>query len=239
MALVATGSTVTVTGPSAAAGGLTWVPVTTSVGAGWIAGNYLALAPTVTPTRTSAPPTLTQTPGGATSTRTPSRTPTRTPGGFIAGDAVRTTANVNLRSAPNTSSTILRVVPSNTEATITGAGVVSGGTTFYPVSISGYPAGYLAGSYLQRITATATPSRTRTPTATVVGTTVRYTTDDVNLRTGPGTSYRKIATIPKGTRVNITGTPRRSGGIDWYPVIINGVGSGWMAGSFLTAIPPI
>ena len=128
--------------------------------------------------------------------------------------------------------------PGKTEGTVTGPGVVSGSNTFYPVSIGG-STGYLAGSYLQRISATATPSRTHTPTATVVGSTVRYTTDIVNLRTGPGTSYSKSPPFPKGTRVNITGTPRRSGGIDWYPVIINGVGSGWMAGSFLTAIPPL
>ena len=127
--------------------------------------------------------------------------------------------------------------PGKTEGTVTGPGVVSGGNTFYPVTIGG-TTGYLAGSYLQRITATATPSRTRTPTATVVGSTVRYTSDDVNMRTGPGTNYGKVATIPKGTRVNITGTPRRSGGIDWYPVVVNGVGSGWMAGSFLKPCRP-
>jgi uncharacterized protein YgiM (DUF1202 family) len=111
--------------------------------------------------------------------------------------------------------------------------------TFYPVTISGYPAGYLAGSYLQRVTATAIPSRTRTPTATVVGSTVRYTTNIVNLRRGAGTSYGIVATIPKGTRVNITGTPRRVSGTDWYPIIINGVGSGWMSGAFLTPLPPL
>ncbi len=130
------------------------------------------------------------------------------------------------------------MIPSKTEGTVTGPGVRSGGNTFYPVTIGGL-SGYLAGSYLQRITATATPSRTRTPTPTVVGIPVRYTTDNVNMRTGPGTGYRKIATISKGTSVNITGTPRRSGGIDWYPVAINGVGAGWIAGSFLTAIRPI
>ena len=235
---LASGTTVTVTGPSVVGGAYIWVPVSSPLGAGWIAGNYLDPVSTVTPTRTPAPPSTTSTPGGSSPTRTPSRTPTRPPGGFIAGDAVRTTANVNLRSAPTTSSTVLRVIPSKTEGTVTGPGVVSGSNTFYPVTIGG-STGYLAGSYLQRIGATATPSRTRTPTATVVGSTVRYTTNNVNLRKGPGTSYSIVATIPKGTRVNITGTPRRSGGIDWYPVIINGVGSGWMAGSLLTAIPPL
>jgi D-alanyl-D-alanine carboxypeptidase len=230
---------VTVTGSSIAAGGYSWVPVTSSLGAGWIAGSYLAMVPTATPTRTPAPPTVTRTPGGSTSSPTPSRTPTRPPGGFVAGDAVRTTTNVNLRTGPNTSSTVLRVVPSNTTAAITGPGIVSGGNTFYPVTISGYPSGYLAGAYLQRIGATATPSRTGTATATVVGNTVRYTTANVNLRTGPGTSYRIVATIPEGTRVNITGAVRRVSGTDWYPIIVNGVGSGWMSGAYLTPLLPI
>jgi uncharacterized protein YgiM (DUF1202 family) len=234
LGVLSSGTTVAVTGPSVTSGSLIWVPVTSSLGSGWIAGNYLTPVPTVTPTRTPATPATTQTPGGSA----PTRTATRPSGGFIAGDAVRTTANVNLRSAPSTSSTVLRVIPGKTEGVVTGPGVKSGNNTFYPVSISGF-AGYVASSYLQRITATATPSRTRTPTATVVGTTVRYTKDNVNMRTGPGTGYRKITTIPKGTRINITGTPRRNGGIDWYPVILNGVGSGWVAGSFLTAIPPI
>jgi uncharacterized protein YraI len=229
------GATVTVTGLSVRGGSYLWVPVTSSLGTGWIASNYLAPVPTATPTRTPAPPTVTRTPGGPI----PTGTPTRPPGGFLAGDAVRTTASVNLRSGPSTSTTVLRVVPSNTVATITGPGIQSGGHTFYPVTINGAPAGYLAGTYLQRLSATATPSRTRTPSPTVVGTTVRYTTNNVNLRSGPGTSYRIIATLPKGSRVNITGTPTRVSGTDWYPVIINGVGSGWMSGAFLTLLPPL
>jgi uncharacterized protein YraI len=236
--VIPSGTTVTVTGPSVASGGLTWVPVTSPLGVGWIAGRYLTPVPTATPTRTPAPPTSTRTPGGSTPTRTPSRTPTRPAGGFIAGDSVRTTASVNLRTAPNTSSTVLRVIPSSAVGVVTGAGVVSGGNTFYPVIISG-TSGYMAGAYLQRVTATAVPTRTRTPTATVVGISVRYTTHDVNMRTGPGTSYGIVATIPKGTRLNITGAPRRVSGVDWYPVVINGIGSGWMSGAFLTAIPPL
>lgn len=122
---------------------------------------------------------------------------------------------------------------------MTGPGVVSGGIAFYPVTISGYPAGYLAGSYLQRISATATPSRTRTPTATVVGSTVRYTTGNVNLRKGPGTNYAKVAMLPEGTRVNITGASRKVNGVTWYPIIVNNVGSGWVSGAFLTTLPPL
>jgi uncharacterized protein YgiM (DUF1202 family) len=132
----------------------------------------------------------------------------------------------------------LRVIPSQTVGVVTGPGVVSGRYVFYPVTISG-TTGYLAGSYLQRIAATAVPTRTGTSTATVVGVTWRYTTQNLNLRSGPGTSYRIVATIPKGTRVNITGAPRRISGVDWYPIIINGIGSGWMSGAYLTATPPL
>jgi len=231
LGVVASGSIVTVTGSSASAGNLIWVPVTTSLGSGWIAGNYLALVSTATPTRTPVPATVTRTPGNATATRTATRTPTLAPGGFATGESVRTTARVNLRSGPNASSSILRVVPSKTTGVITGPGVVSSGMTFYPISISGYPAGYIAGPYLQRVTVSASPTRTSTPT--VAGVTIRYTTANVNLRSGPGTSYRRIATILEGTAVNITGAPRRVNGTDWYPVAINGVGSGWISGAFL------
>ncbi|TXG82525.1 MAG: hypothetical protein E6R14_06595 [Thermomicrobiales bacterium] len=224
---VSSGSIVTVTGPSTKAGSHTWVPVMTSFGSGWIAGAYLTPISTTTPTRTPAPATITRTPGIATSTRT-ATIPT---GGFAPGDSVRTTARVNLRSGPSTSAGILRVIPSKTTGTVTGPGVTSGGVMFYPISISGYPTGYVAGSYLQRVTVSASP--TRTPSPTVACVTIRYTTANVNLRSGPGTNYRRIATILEGTQVNLTGAPRRINGTDWYPVVINGVGSGWISGAFL------
>ena len=50
---------------------------------------------------------------------------------------------------------------------------------------------------------------------------------------------RILATLPKGARVAVTGNPKRSGGYDWYPVSIVGIGSGWIAGKYLTAIPPL
>lgn len=152
---------------------------------------------------------------------------------------MRATTDVNLRSAPGTSSSVLRVVPSQTMGTITGPGVVSGAYTFYPISISGYPAGYIAGSFLQLAAGAGNPTLTRTASPTLVGNPIRYTTADVNLRQGPGTSYSIIATIPVGTQVNITGAPSRVGGVDWYPITINGVGSGWMSGAYLATTGPL
>lgn len=230
------GTVVQVTGPSTAAGGYVWVPVTApSLGAGWIAGNYLRSIPTPTPTRTPAPPTATRTPGSAVATRTP----TRAPGGFIDGDYVRTTTRLNLRSAPGTSSQVLGVLPSNAIGYVTGSGISSGGMLFYPVIFDGRPSGYVAGKYLRPISATPTATRTLVPTATIAGVLTRWTTHNVNMRSGAGTGYRIIATLPEGTRVSITGNPKRSGGYDWYPIVVQGIGPGWVAGKYLTASIPI
>jgi uncharacterized protein YgiM (DUF1202 family) len=236
LGVVSGGASVQVTGPSTAVGGHNWVPVMVSgLGSGWIAGEYLKSSPSPTPTRTPAAPTATRTPGGSTATRTP----TRPPGGFIAGDSVKTTTRLNLRSSPGTGSQVLTVLPTNAYGQVTGSGISSGGVVFYPVLFDGRPSGYVAGSYLRRVAATPTPTRTLVPTATIAGVPTRWTTSSVNMRSGAGTGYRILVTLPKGARLTVTGNPKRSGGYDWYPVDAVGIGPGWVAGKFLTAIPPI
>jgi uncharacterized protein YraI len=127
------------------------------------------------------------------------------------------------------------VLPTNVSGTITGSPVSSDGYTFYPVQFGGYPAGYVASAYLRLAAATSIP----TPSPTVAGNPSRWTTDAVNFRTGPGTGYDVIVTLEPGTLVVVMGVPQHSGGYDWYPVAINGVGNGWIAGSFLSITPPL
>jgi hypothetical protein len=169
----------------------------------------------------------------------PTGTATRLPGGFIAGDFVRTTTRVNLRSGPNTSAQVLTVLPTNAIGEVTGPGVPSGSNVFYPVVFDGQPSGYVTGTYLRAVGATPTATRTLTPSPTVAGSPLRWTTSNVNMRSGAGTGYRVVATLPQGTRVSVIGAPKRSGGYDWYPVAVNGIGSGWVAGKFLSIIPPL
>ncbi|MCA9858429.1 MAG: SH3 domain-containing protein [Thermomicrobiales bacterium] len=227
LGVVSKGTHVTVTGASVAAEGRIWVPVSVAgMGTGWIAGSYLNPVPTVTPTRTAGP-------------STPTRTPTRPPGGFIAGDAVEVTTSLNLRAGPSTSFAVLAVLPKKAAGTITGPGVSSGGRVFYPIQVAGYPVGYVASSYLKQISAVPTASRTPTPSPTVAGVPIRYTTHNVNLRSGPGTNYRSIAVLSKDTRVTIIGVSKRSGGYDWYPVLVADVGQGWIAGKYLTMLGPV
>lgn len=230
------GIVVTVQGASVFAGGRFWVPVSApNLGSGWMAGDYLLPVPISTPTSTPASPTTTRTPG----IDAPTQPPTRPAGGFIAGDSVRTTASLNLRDGPGTSYRVLAVLPKSATGEIMGAGVESGSNTFYPVLFAGKPAGYVAAAYLQPATSLPTARPTVSPTPTLAGVAIRYTTSNVNMRTGPGTGYKIMATLPKGTRVSVMGTPRRSGGYDWYPIAVYGIGAGWVAGKFLSRTGPI
>jgi uncharacterized protein YraI len=56
-------------------------------------------------------------------------------------------------------------------------------------------------------------------------------TGDVNLRTGPSTSYAKIATIPAGARVNVHGCS------SWCQVTFRGQ-TGYASANYITAAAP-
>jgi uncharacterized protein YgiM (DUF1202 family) len=90
---------------------------------------------------------------------------------------------VNLRSGPGTNYSVLATAPSTARGVVTGYPIVAGWYTWYPVSLNGYPAGYIAGQYLTTsgvatATRTASPTRTRTATGvvTVVSTVTRTPT---------------------------------------------------------------
>jgi uncharacterized protein YraI len=254
IAVVPSGTIGTVTGPPVLANGYTFYPVSiTGYSPGWVAGEFFARVATATPTRTAtagAPtatrtptttaPTVTRTPTttAPTVTRTATRqvTATRIPGGFVAGDTVRTTASVNFRSGPSTSSSVITVVAPNTTGTITGAGVVSGPYTYYPLTIPGVGSGWIAGQYLALVSG-------GNPTATVisgfpVGATV-YTTTGLNIRTGPGTGYSSRGVAPRGTSAIVTGASVRVGSVAWYPLQVSGIGAGWASGAYLSLTPTV
>lgn len=63
---------------------------------------------------------------------------------------------------------------------------------------------------------TATPTTTPTPTATVSG--VIRSSQNVNLREGPGTDYRVVANISPGTELGVLGIQTDARGQDWYKI---------------------
>ncbi len=97
-----------------------------------------------------------------------------------AAETKMTTAALNLRSGPGTSYSILLTMPEGSSVT-----VLSTSGSWSKVTYQG-TTGYAYSAYL------AAPS----------GTTY-YTTTGLNLRTGPGTGYAIILTMPKGSRVTV------------------------------------
>lgn len=251
IAVLPSGTAGQVTGAPVFADGYTFYPVNvTGYGSGWSAGEYfahVASPATQTPTRTatSVAPTFTRTATtiAPTSTRTPTRTPqapaataTRAPGVFVSGDTVRTTAAVNLRSGPSTSSGVITVVPSGRNGTINGSGAPSGPYTYYPITVPGYGTGWIAGLYLALVSA-GNPQPTATsssiPGSWPVGTTI-YTTTSLNIRSGPGTGFSIRGVASRATSATVTGAPVRSGSYTWYPLDVSGIGAGWAASNYLS-----
>ena len=114
--------------------------------------------------------------------------------------AMITTANLNMRTGPGTSYSIIRVIPSGAEVAVLStsngwARLTYGGST-----------GYASLSYL----------KLKTPLPST-STDIRITTEELNLRSGPGTTYSIIAVMPAGAKVTVLSV---SG--DWAKVTYEG-----------------
>lgn len=127
--------------------------------------------------------------------------------------AKRTTANLRLRAKATTNSATLAVIPKGTKLT-----VLATSGNWSKVKYAG-KTGWSSNSYLDTATASK-DSATGTP---------RFTTANLNLRTGGGTNYRSIGVIPKGERVTVLQTSR-----GWAKVS-SSQGTGWASESYLKA----
>lgn len=130
-----------------------------------------------------------------------------------------TNTDVNLRSGPGTSYSIIQLVPQGTALTATGA---SNGS-WTPVTVGG-KSGYMWGAYLTATGPTTSTAATSTATGSATA------TGDVNVRSGPGTSYTIVGVATQGTKVATTG--KTSGG--WTEVVWSGVNR-WIYSAYLTA----
>jgi uncharacterized protein YraI len=131
---------------------------------------------------------------------------TATPG----GTAVTTDA-LNLRAGAGISHAVLAIMPVRSRVVLTGE--VSG--DFHAVSWNGRK-GWASSSYLA-IEGTA-------PAPPMAAT----TTDDLNLRSGPATSYGVVTMMPRGSRVTLTGQVTNG----FHAVAFNGK-SGWAFSAYL------
>ncbi|MGB4588336.1 MAG: SH3 domain-containing protein [Clostridiaceae bacterium] len=136
----------------------------------------------------------------------------------LASENKITTANLNLRTGPGTGYPIILTIPKGATVSVIGYSGSWSKLTYNEKT------GYSSSSYLTNAT---------TPPVNTSGT--RYvTTANLNLRTGPGTGYSIILTIPRGATVSILDS---SG--SWFRVNYNGK-TGYASSSYLTsqASPP-
>ena len=144
------------------------------------------------------------------------------PARAVTGTAVVTTDVLRIRSGPSTGFQIIgRTYLGDTVQVLEGP--TNG---FYRISVSSVT-GWSSGDYL-RVTASTTPPPTTPPTGTGTAT----VTANLNLRSGPGTSYPVLRMMPKGATVTI-----RTGPTDgWYQVDYQGL-TGWASAQYLTVGP--
>lgn len=132
--------------------------------------------------------------------------------GTVTGDSLR------LRAESNTTSSILTTVTKGTQVVVL-ENQVNG---WYKVDISG-TVGYMSADYLS----------VTVQTDTNLGTGILNTDgSSLNLRSGPGTSFRKVASIPANAVLNITGIEN-----GWYKTSYNG-NEGYVSSDYITLSSP-
>ncbi|MGB4590027.1 MAG: SH3 domain-containing protein [Clostridiaceae bacterium] len=147
-------------------------------------------------------------------------------------DTRMTTANLNMRSGAGTTYGILLTIPKGTTLSVQA---LSG--SFAKVSYGG-KTGYVSTSYLQVVTA-STPVAPVTPTVPVApptGTDTRMTTGNLNMRSGAGTTYGILLTIPKGTTLSLQSVEGK-----WAKVSYGGK-TGYVSTDYLQVVnvtPPV
>ncbi|MBV1779239.1 SH3 domain-containing protein [Paeniglutamicibacter sp. ABSL32-1] len=132
----------------------------------------------------------------------------------------RTSANLNLRQAPGTHSKSLVVLAKDTAVARTGK---SSGV-WWEVK-AGSRTGWVSSNYLTKPSGTAPTA----PAPTAVAT--HRTSANLNLRENPGTHYRSLVVLPKGTAVARTG---KSSGAWWE--VKAGSRTGWVSSDYLTKV---
>ena len=195
------GSRITVTQPNAAEG---WHKINFGGIEAYLSAQYVQIdaPPTETPTPTETPvPTDAPAP---TEAPTPTPEPTATPSKpAIAQTGTVSVSELYIRSGPGTSYTNLGSFKRGDSVEIIETGAAKGWhQIWYQNAVA-----YVYADYVKL------PSQ-RTVTATGV-----ITASVLNVRSGPGTSYAKVATLSKGNKVDILTVKATA---DWHKILYNG-----------------
>jgi len=160
-------------------------------------------------------------PGGSTPTPPPPP-----PAGCVG--IYQTTTDLNLRSSPSTTGTILQTIPSgSTVYDISGTTIAANGFNWRNIEFNGQK-GYSADSFLTK-TGTCTAPQSYCITAS----------PNLRLRSSPCTTGTAITSMPKGASVtSLSSTLTAACGYNWRHVDFNG-NQGYAANEFLVQCTPL
>lgn len=156
---------------------------------------------------------------------------------FTAGDSVKTTDVLNLRSNASTGASIVAVLPTGTTGKVLDGPRAGSGYTWWQIETS-YGSGWVVENWLAKTTTSPPPPPPPPPPPGSGkfsnGDTVK-TTDALNLRTGASTSSSVIAVLPAGTTGTVVGGPQTGSGYTWWQIKTSS-GTGWAVQDWLTKV---
>lgn len=127
---------------------------------------------------------------------------------------------LNQRSAPNTSGTVLQVLATGTLVSVISGPTSGSGYNWWYVTANGVN-GYVVGQYLAEV-------------GFPIGSSVVVNSNNVNIRSGPGTTYSVINSLSTGAAAQVIGGPSSGNGYTWYQIQYQTSLTGWIAGTYLT-----
>lgn len=151
-----------------------------------------------------------------------SAAPSVPPSGGASGTATVTAFRLNVRSGPAANTQILTKISRNETYPIVGCNT---DRTWWQLNVNG-TVGWVSGGYVS--TANATCSQ---PGAEIQPAPTGYNVvaaANVNVRVGPATSFRQLATMRAGESAAVVG---RNSNASWWQVDYNGI-VGWVSGAF-------
>lgn len=135
---------------------------------------------------------------------------------YAAGETAKVTASLlNVRSGAGTGYSKIGTLKKGKTFTVTGTAKDKSGIKWYKFKYSSKKNGYVSSKYVD----------IKSPTVTSVSNlkgTVNTKSDPLTVRSGAGSSYKKLGTLAKGKTFTITGKAKDSSGVWWYRFTYSG-----------------
>ena len=139
-------------------------------------------------------------------------------------NAVVTGAGVNVRGGPGTNFSKIGFVSKGDKLA-----VISEKNGWYQLRLTNGKTGWVIGSYLTISGSTVTPEKPAIPKSNVTTSkTATVAVSNVNVRSGPGTGFAKVATVNKPQQFKVI---KESAG--WYNIDLGNGRNGWILGALL------